>query len=188
MMELKEIQALLQRYFNGQTTEQEEQKLSSYFASQNVAKEVQEYAGFFGGISELSEAAKNISIEEDVMDFILEHDSGEKTKFRKLWLNVTGIAAAVVIALGGFLFYQQQQQPFEDTFNTPEEALAYAQETLQFMSGKYNKGLASFSNFEKLQKGSKEISKGIAPVNDFFKQIEGLKQAKTTETIQADSL
>jgi hypothetical protein len=73
------------------------------------------------------------------MDFILENENREKTRYRWLWQTVTGIAASVIIVLGGFLFYQQQQKTFDDTFENPQEAYAYAQQTLQFVSGKYNK-------------------------------------------------
>ena len=109
------------------------------------------------------------------MDYILENEHREKTKFRKLWVNVTGIAASVIIVLGGFLFYQQQQKPFKDTFEDPEKAYAYAEQTLQFVSGKYSKGLAELSNFEKLQKGTEPLKKGVAPVSEFFENLEKIE-------------
>ena len=92
-----------------------------------------------------------------------------------MWKMVTGIAASIIIVLGGFLFYQQKQKPFDDTFENPEQAYAYAQQTLQFVSGKYNKGIAGLSNFEKLQKADEPIKKGIAPVNEFFENLQKLE-------------
>lgn len=187
-METKEIAKLLQKYFNGETTGEEERTLEIYFESGNVANEFKEYTEFFSGISELANAPGNSGIEEEIMDFILENENREKTRYRWLWQSVTGIAASVIIILGGFLFYQQQQKPFKDTFDDPKEAYAYAQQTLQFVSVKYNKGIAGLSEFEKLQKAAKPIKKGLAPVNEFYNTIRKMEknnnQINTVNTIK----
>lgn len=174
-MKTVEVKKLLQQYFNGESTLEDERKLTAYFQHENVADEVLEYAEFFGGISDLKTTIDDTTIEEDVMDFILENEHKDKKHYLGMWKIVTGIAASIIIVLGGILFYEQQQKPFNDTFDNPEEAYVYAQETLQFMSGKYSKGLAEFSNFEMLQKANKPLKKGIAPVNEFYKSIEKME-------------
>ena len=78
--------------------------------------------------------------------------------------------------MGGFLFYQEQQKPYDDTFKNPEQAYAYAEHTLQFVSGKYNKGLAQLSNFELLKKANDPVKKGTEPVVQFYEGIEKLKK------------
>lgn len=181
-METREVKQLLHRYFNGESSDADERLLEAYFASGEVDEELAVYAEFFGGISELAGVADDPAIEEDVMDYILEHEHSEKTRYRSMWKTVTGIAASVIIVLGGFLLYQQQQQPYEDTFETPEEAYAYATQTLQFVSGKYNKGLAQLSNFGKLQKASEPLRKGIAPVNGFFREIKTLNELQKQDS------
>ncbi len=178
-METKEIAKLLQKYFNGESTADEEKSLETYFRSGNVAEEFKEYTEFFSGISELANNTDNSNIEEEIMDFILENENREKTRYRWLWQSVTGIAASVIIILGGFLFYQQQQKPFNDTFENPKEAYAYAHQTLQFMSVKYNKGMAGLSGFEKLNKATKPIKRATAPVNEFYDAIEKMEKSKT---------
>lgn len=178
-METKEIAKLLQKYFNGESTSDEERVLETYFRSGNVAEEFKEYAEFFFGISELANTTNDSNIEVEIMDFILENENREKTRYRWLWQTVTGIAASVIIILGGFLFYQQQQKPFKDTFEDPKEAYAYAQQTLQFVAEKYNKGIAGLSGFEKLQKAARPIKKGIAPINEFYNTIEKMDKNNT---------
>ena len=174
-MKTKEIKQILQRYFNGESTFEDERSLEVYFKSGEVVGEVAEYTAFFGGITELKSEVDDSGIEEDVMDFILENEHKEKTKYLGMWKMVTGIAASIIIVLGGFLFIQQKQKPFEDTFNNPEQAYAYAHQTLQFVSAKYSKGLAEFSNFEMLQKANEPLKKGIAPVNQFYEEIEKME-------------
>ncbi len=178
MMEVQEILRLLQRYFDGETSEAEEQQLNVYFQSGEVAEELAEYTEFFGGISELAAAADDPTIEDDVMDYILENEHRDKTKYRTMWKAVTGIAASVIIVLGGFLFYQEQQKPFDDTFSDPEEAYAYAAKTLQFVGSKYNQGVAHLSEFDKLRKGNEPVKKATKPVVEFY---EGIEKIETTE-------
>lgn len=189
-MKLNEVKYLLQRYFNGESTEAEERKLELYFQSGEVAKEVAEYAGFFGGISELANSANDPNIEDDVMDYILENEHREKTKYRSMWKMVTGIAASVIIVLGGFLFYQEQQKPFDDTFEDPDEAYVHAVQALQFVSGKYNKGLAHLTDFEMLQKGTKPLKKGTAPIVEFYEGIEKMEGNRNVQSqlTEPDSL
>jgi len=177
-MKTEEVKQLLQRYFDGESTDAEEHSLESYFQSENVDSEVAEYAEFFGGISELAAIANDPTIEEDVMDYILETENREKTRYRSMWKTVTGIAASIIVVLGGFLLFQEQQKPYEDTFNDPEQAYAYAEQTLQFVSGKYNKGLAELSNFDKLRAAQDPIKKATEPVIEFY---EGVKKVETTQ-------
>ncbi|MDX1284570.1 MAG: hypothetical protein R3182_06150 [Draconibacterium sp.] len=182
MMEVKEILQLLHRYFNGESTDAEERTLEAYFQSGEVAEEVAEYAEFFGGISELATAANDPTIEDDVMDYILENEHKEKTKYRSMWKTVTGIAASIIIILGGFLLYQEQQKPFDDTFTDPDDAYAYATQTLQYVSGKYSKGFNELSNFEKLRKANNPVKKSTAPVVEFYEGVEKLKENRLPES------
>lgn len=188
MMEVQDILLLLQRYFNGESTPEEERRLEQYFSSNSVAEELIEYKSFFGGIAELSGKTQDTSIEEEVMDYILENEHQDKTKYRSMWKMVTGIAASVIIVMGGFLFYQEQQKPFEDSFNDPEEAYAYATQTLQFVSGKYNKGLAQLSSFEKLRSANTPVKKSTSRIVEFYDGIERMQQNPDIKTTTNDSL
>ncbi len=185
MKETQEILRLLQSYFDGNSTEADEKTLEAYFQSGEVAEELAEYKEFFGGVSELAAAHDDADIEDEIMDYILENEHQEKTKYRSMWKMVTGIAASVIIVLGGFLLYQGNQKPFDDTFDNPEDAYAYASKTLEFVSGKYHEGMAGLSNFDKLRIANDPVKKGTAPIVEFYdnlKKISGdepqKKQAK----------
>jgi hypothetical protein len=186
-MTTKEAKDLLQLYFEGETSLEDERSLEEYFRSGVVAEELKEYAEFFGGISELATVAGEATIGDDVMDYILENENREKTKYRGMWRMVTGIAASVIIILGGILLYEQQQKPFEDTFDDPDRAYAYASQTLEFMSSKYNKGLAELSNFGTLETATKPLEKGIKPVNNAFEKLNILNSNEIVGSDQSQS-
>jgi hypothetical protein len=173
-METKKIKQLLQRYFNGESTLAEERLLEKYFQSENVADELKEYEGFLSGISALAETERDEDLEDEIMDFILQNEPKEKPKSRWLWQAVTGIAASIIIVLGGILFYQHEKEPFTDTFDNPELAYAYAEETLGYISAKYSKGLSGLANFNKLETAMEPLQKGVSPVNEYMEMIEDI--------------
>lgn len=110
-METTEVKQWLQRFFNGESSDWEEQQLKAYFQSGNVADELREYAEFFGGISELAATSGDSAIEEEVMNYILENENRDKKHYLRMWKTVTGIAASVIIVLGSVLFFEHQQKP-----------------------------------------------------------------------------
>lgn len=179
-MKTKEIKKLLQKYFEGESSLEEERILQTYFTAGNVAEELSEYAGFFGGIAQLAKVSGESEIENEVMDHILENEHREKTRFRQMWQMVTGVAAAIIIVMGGFLIFQEQQKPFADTYKNPDRAYEVAAQTLQFVSEKYSTGMDELSNFGKIEKAAATMQLGVEPVNEFFERIEGNKNQKQT--------
>ena len=179
-METQEIKQLLQLYFDGESSDADEQKLEAYFKGGNIADELKEYAEFFGGIAELICTDENSTLEDDIMDYILESEHREKTKFRRMWQTVTGIAATIIVVLGGFLFFQQRQQPFQDTYKDPQKAYEVATQTLEFVSAKYNKGLSALADFDKINEALEPLKKGITPINNVFENIEKIDKSNDT--------
>lgn len=175
-MKTKEVKQWLQRYFDGTSTVEEENALASYFRSGEVADELKEYTEFFTGISELSQLKMEEGIEEEVMDFLLQKEMEERTKHRGMWQLIAGIAASVVIVVGGFLFYYQRGPQLKDTFDDPAVACAYAAQTLEYVSAQYNKGLKPLGNFDRLENAVRPVHEAVRPVNEYLKVIEGFQQ------------
>jgi hypothetical protein len=177
-MTTQEVKQLLQRYFEGESTLTEERMLETYFRSGKVADDLREYTGFFSGLSELSESVNEDNIEREILEFIQENEPKEAQGRHWLWQTITGIAASVILVIGGMLLYQQQEQsqPFKDTFSNPEIAWAYAEQTLGYMSAKYNKGLSAISGFDKLQAAAEPLHKSMEPVNQYMEIVQTMSR------------
>lgn len=173
-MENNRIKELLERFFDGQSSLSEEQELQAYFGSEEIDAEFLPYAELFNGVSELQQDQQTIS-EDDLMDFILEHEHKEKGKLRYLWQTVSSIAAVLLIAL---LVYtsQQNKNQWKDTFNDPNIAYAEATKTLQFVAAKYHEGIVQLKPVEKVNKAVKPLDTSLQSVNRGFRQVEDLKQ------------
>lgn len=125
-MELHNIKQLLEKYFDGQTSIQEEKELKNYFSSKNIDSELMQYQDMFGYFSK-----------EQQTETQIEPTLKQKPNRKWLWM-----AASVVVLLGiGFTFLKHPVQS-EDlgTFDNPEIAFEETQKALQLVAENLNKG------------------------------------------------
>lgn len=174
-MKTNEVKILLQRYFDAETSADEERLLEAYFRENSVEKELEPYQVLFRGMGELGSESRDEAWEAEIMHHLLEQETAPQKNSRRLWYNLSGIAASLLIVLGGVLFYQQRQHPFRDSFSDPEAAVAYAQETLQFISSKYNKGLAQLTPISKLESAARPLENSLKTINKGFSEFENVQ-------------
>ena len=174
MMETERIKQLMERYFEGQSNRNEETQLHDYFASNKIDAELLPYRVFFQGIEEMK-SKPDSKLEDELMDFILESEHREKTKLRYLWQSVSVVAAVVLIALL-VVNYSQNRSTWKDTYSDPNQAYVEASKTLQFVSEKYQKGLAQLRPLDKVRQAVQPLDKGMNSVNKGFQEMKNLKQ------------
>jgi len=173
-MELREIRQILQKYFEGTSSEQEEQLLTDYFNSPAIDPELKEYQRFFAGLGELSGETRNEMLEEEIMDYILEKEYREKTHYRWLWQTVSGVAAALLIALLAVNLYSGGNQ-WKDTYSDPDQAYAEAATTLQLVAGYYQKGMEGLQPVKTINKASKPLNKSLNKLEKGFQEIQEIE-------------
>ncbi|WP_028888524.1 hypothetical protein [Tenacibaculum ovolyticum] len=120
-MELANIEKLVEKYLNAETTLQEEQILQEYFTSPNVAAHLQEYSMMFSYFKQSKDETftKTIQLKP------------EKTKKNWKWLSVAASIALLFSAFLGNQKYQEHQQ---------RKQFAQITAALQMVSLNLNKG------------------------------------------------
>lgn len=132
-MELANIEQLVEKYLNAETTLQEETTLSNYFASNNVAPHLQEYSYMFNYFKQSKDETftKNIQLKPS------------KPKKNWKWLSVAASVALLVSVYVGYGNYQQKQKE--------QQQFAQVQDALKLLSVNLNKGdkaVASLYTYE----------------------------------------
>ena len=173
-MESQKINILLQKYFDAETTIDEENELITYFSSGEVDENLKMYVPMFSGLKELS-AEEDSVLGEDLMNFILESEHKEKLRYRWMWQIVTGVAASVILVMLAVNFYSSQNQ-WKDTFTDPKQAYFEASKTLEFVAGKYNKGLAQLRPIGRIESATDPYNSGMEKLNRGFEQIKKLNE------------
>lgn len=132
-MELINIERLLEKYFDGETSTSEENELRTYFSSSDVAQHLEQYKPLFGYFA----TAKEQQFEQQIP---------LKTNKRKV--ASISIAASVVVLLGAgtfayFNYHQPKQNQDLGTYDNPEIAFRETQKALELLSSNVNVGVES---------------------------------------------
>jgi len=138
-MELAKIEALLEKYFEANTTIAEENILKDYFAKEDIPTHLIEYKKMFNFFSDSSLETSNRSIKLT------------KSSMRIQWLS---IAAMLVFFVGIYSVYLQNE-------NEKEEArLAYmeTQKALDLISKSLNKGTVAIAQLDNFNKGTEAMA------------------------------
>lgn len=178
-MESQKIHILLQKYFEAETTIEEENELITYFTSGEVDDNLKMYVPMFSGMKELS-AKEDTVLGDDLMNFILESEHKEKLRYRWMWQIVSGVAASLVLVMLAVNFYSSQNQ-WKDTFTDPKQAYSEASKTLEFVAGKYNKGLAQLKPIGKIESAADPYHSGMKKLNKGFEQMKNLNEKLKNE-------
>ena len=118
-MELANIEKLLEKYLDAETTIAEEKVLKNYFLSDNVAPHLQEYQAMFGYFS----TSKNERFTKTIQL------KSQKRNWK--WLSV---AASVVLLVSVYTGYQNNQQ------KKAEKIYAETRMAFGMLSANLNKG------------------------------------------------
>ncbi len=148
-MEENRVKSLLNKYWEGETSLEEEKELHSYFQSAEVKDEFRSIQPLFAFFSEAGE----MKMQGDVK--LLEKDFPKRKVVNLRW--IINVAASLAIFFALFFVnkkddYDSQQFVYEDTYEDPEQAYAQVKEALLFLSGKMNKGMNTAStSLEKIR-------------------------------------
>lgn len=148
-MELKRIETLLEKYFEGETNSTDEKELRNYFSSPNVLPHLEQYKSLFDYFSVA--ATQKFTPEIPL----------QSKKRNVAWLS---IAASVVIMLGvGMYVYFDTKVANQDlgTYNNPEVALKETQKALAMLSSHVNTGIESVNYIQEYEDSKQLIFKKI---------------------------
>ena len=173
-MKTQEAKALLQKYFEGFTSLEEEKILRDFFHQEILPEEFLPYKKWFTGIGASMLNQESESIEKEMIRTIQGKQTPVRFLNRKFIVAVSGIAASLIIVAGSMLYYLRQPD-YRDTFSDPREAMAYAETTLAFVSSEYNKGLAALAPVSRLKGEQQKLGKNLKTIRKGFTEYNKIK-------------
>jgi uncharacterized protein HemX len=130
-MEFSKMEALLEKYFEGETSIAEENELKNYFSSSDVAPHLEQYKLLFGYFAE----SKKENFEKDV-------PLVPKRK-KAAWLSIAA-SIAVLLGAGTYVYFNTNKVKENNelgTYENPKEALEATQKALAMLSNNVNAGV-----------------------------------------------
>ncbi len=175
-MDSDKLDALLQRYWNCETTLEEEQLLRDYFSRQPVQDKYQEAAALFQYL-EKQRSQQLKPVFDSNLKVRLRQPQGATGRIRFLVFNAMRIAAGVAVLLAAVYLVRQEirhENPvaMEDTYTDPEQAFEETKKALMMISkgfGNAEQQVKKISVFnraqEKVQGQPTELTKEISDNN-----------------------
>lgn len=153
MIKTEDIKRLLARYYDGLTTEEEENTLRTYFNSKDIDANLKEESFFFTALQS-PECPTPAGMEERLNRQISQWNTLEVTTRRTIrhinlrW--VVGIAASLLLlfAAGAIVYQNENKSPQaeQDTYANTTDAYAETSRALLKFSRSLNKGIDAAEN------------------------------------------
>jgi len=172
-MRLDEIKYLLEKYYEGKTSTEEEKTLVKFFSEEVVPEELLPEKDMF--LFYQDEKSEKIAGESDIEALVLEsiqeieakEVGGKNTVTRtirlKNYIQIGWQAAAVVLILFGGYYMIERMSPvvnLEDTYrNNPELAMAETKKVFSLLSETLNKGMGELEPVEVIDVADHELKK-----------------------------
>ncbi|GAA0728214.1 hypothetical protein GCM10009430_37150 [Aquimarina litoralis] len=147
-MELSNIEKLLEKYFEGETTLSEEKELKVYFTGESVPSHLERYKDLFQFFSNESQvtASSEVSL---------------KTNTSKVpWYTWIGVAASIALIVGLFIKdipAGADPEGVYGTYDDPEIALQKTKEALDLVASLMNEGKKELVYLNEFDNAKKEL-------------------------------
>ena len=182
-MNEQKIHELLQRYFDGDTTLDEERQLQRYFAESDVAESLKAYRPMFALFAEERKGfefacGEGFAVQVSGSKFQVSGSEFRVSISRKIRIGlsvITGIAASVALL---FLVNLPEKQPdnyvyLVDGRRVYDEsaALQLAEDKLQLLAASMQRAQNSMTAFDKVQESQQALQK-FGTISNAFQQLE----------------
>lgn len=159
-METEKIKILIDRFYQGETSHEEEQFLFDYLASDDVASELIDEKPYFMRMRNMSVPSTLRPRIEQLFDDIEKEEKQNRKQRKPLWWQIATVAATLAIAFL-IVFHAMERNDTDNTTATitKEEQQALV-EALELLSMNWEKGLQQLE----------EIPHSLDQVNEIITQ------------------
>jgi hypothetical protein len=189
-MNAKELDSLLEKYYSGSSTEEEERSLKEYFSGQSILpgyEAEKEIFRYYKNLMEIPEPSPDF--ETRILEGI---EASGKTwnsiNFRRYLLPLIGTAASILILAGSYFFFNGKGE-LKDTYNDPNVAYLETRKILLGVSAKMNHVTLAL---EPVSKMNSMTTKSFSAINKstgiIEKNLKMLDQVPFDEIISTGSL
>lgn len=183
-MNEEELKRLVEKYYNGESTEEEELALRDYFRK-NIMPEGYEAEKLIFSYYNESADVPEPSIDFEARIFAGIDASEKKSRSRKMKKNLIpflSAAAGLLIMFGSYFFFFNRTET-KDSFSDPEIAYAETIKILRDVSSQLNRGAQALEpvakinditrqSFETLNNSTRIVRKNLKELNHLKKTIE----------------
>ncbi len=177
-----ELKRLLDKYYNGHSTDREEMRLRDFFNNENIPEGYEAEKAIFSYFSSPVNIPEPTSgFEERIKAGVSQNDRQDRTmRVRKYMLPFISAAAGLLILFGSYFFLIRKTDAM-DTYSDPEIAYAETMKVLWEVSNKLNQGTAALDKVGKINtmtvKSLDTYNRSTAIIKKNLRNLEYLQMA-----------
>ena len=162
-MDSSKLQQLLQKYWSGETTLEEEQLLKDHFQQAEVPEEFREVAAMFRYYEQTKKNALNdIAFDRTLIEKVT--GKSKQGRIRSLVFNSMRIAAGVVVLIAATWFIRKEirqttPQEVVDTYDDPKLAFEETKKALMMISKSFGTAEEQAKKINMFNEAQEEIQK-----------------------------
>ena len=148
-MKREELKELLEKYYAGKTSTEEEEKLKKYFSGTDILPGFEAEKEIFSHYTSSERIpVPSVDFEDRILKGI---EKKQRTiSLKKTYITVISAAATIFLLVGSyFIFFNREVQ--EDTYSDPQIAYAETMKILYEVSVKLNKGTEALKPLNNMQ-------------------------------------
>jgi len=183
---------MLERFYGGETSLEEEKMLRDYFASTSVPEALIPDRDLF---QSFEDGTDSVEVPSDLNQKILASiDQAERkeTRTRRISLfSLSGLAAGLLVMIAVYLFFiRTEHSPIlasnqmVDTYEDPMLAYEEAKKALVFVSSKFNTGTTELEQVKQVSKVATDPLKSLSKINKGSKELSLLGQLRRAGEIE----
>ncbi len=181
---------MLERFYQGDTTLEEERRMEAYFSSGNVPEEMLPDRQLF---LSLRDEEVNVPVPDDLDGQILaaiEREEKKELRGRRVTLySLSGLAAGLLALIAVYLFFLRDDRPelvasHQDTYEDPMVAYQEAKQALYYVSSKLNSGTSELVHVKEVTKATVDPLKSLSKINKGSKELNLLGQLQRASEIE----
>jgi len=164
-MDSKNIEALLEKYWNAETTLEQEQELRAFFQSANVPENLKDAATLFRYFEAEKSKKLNENFDAVVTKKIQQRHDGKIVQMTN-WFRVARIAAGIVVVVASVYLIAKDARnrdsatkEITDTESDPKLAFEETKKALLMISKNFNKAQREASKINLLNEAEQKIQR-----------------------------
>ena len=183
---------MLDRFYLGETTLEEEKILQDYFSSPGIPEELMPDRDLFRS---LGIAGESVMVPEDLNRKILDTIDQQELKVlrtrRISVFSLSGLAAGLLVVIALYVGYFSDDgagplaaHQMTDTYEDPQDAYEEARRTLAYVSAKLNSGTSELEHVRKASQAASDPLKSLSKINKGSKELSLLGQLQRIENFE----
>jgi len=176
-MEYNEIEKLLNKYLEGESTLEEEALLEEYFSQTGLPEELREIREMFLYRAEAKlESVPSFNVTNE-LSAVIENEWKKESvnRFRHFYAWVGSAAAVLVISFGLFQYMNKPEPMIKDTYKDPKLAYLETKQALMKISKVMNRNTAKLKYLSTMDKSFDQVQK-IAQIDKVVNSVKNTEK------------